>query len=453
MQSLLIKRLFVIFFSIEASLLSFASHAAPNPDELFNLKFSKAKKDVDTGKMHALFIITNKSGKSIDDISVSLELVDAASNRVSLITLSDSMLGRVWLEKGKSKDVSFPLDSYPQQTDLIKTKFKTTKLNIKINKINFIVEPDDSTEPVTSNSRPLTVSKEKQLDAKRKAPIVYEPIYKRICQYGHPILVKGWSLDDYTRFVHFKTPEDEIIREKREPYFYIAINNENGLTTQLYYSDIEYYKDNLSYEEDLKKLISIPIISNISSNESDIANVFGEWDYKHNRKNGYKVVYAKPFCLRDKLLFGFYYEVENGSVVKAKGVGSKKGLISDIHDYRVFKGSIESPPFRAGVQHYGDEPQLKDGPIDILLDFILHKEIGDVNEASKLLIYELRDNQKLFSQTEADIEIDSRTLTYQAISRDEGSYKVHVEYSLKNGTRVKRTYEMLFVDSKWRVSQ
>jgi hypothetical protein len=62
-------------------------------------------------------------------------------------------------------------------------------------------------------------------------------------------------------------------------------------------------------------------------------------------------------------------------------------------------------------------------------------------------------NQKFFGQTEADVEIDTRTLTYQAISRDERSYKVHVEYSLKNVRLVKNTYEMLFVDRKWRVSQ
>jgi hypothetical protein len=453
MKFLLLKRLLAIIFFIGALLVSFAIYAAPNPDELFTTQFSEARKESDTDKKHAFFSITNKGKKNIDDIIASLELVDAGGSRISFIVISDLTPGKVWLEAGKSRQVSFPLDTYPKETELIGTQFATTKLNIKINKINFIAEPDDSGKSVSSHTKALPTLAEKGSNLTPGTHIVYDPIYERICQYGHPILVKGWSQDKGTRFVHFKNPEYEKNPEKNAPYFYIALDNENGITTQWYYNDLEQYKDDATYDEDLKKLTSIPIITHVSSRESDVTNVFGEWDYKHQRKNGYKIVFAKPFCFHNKLLVGFYYEMENGAMIKAGGRSTRKELISDIHDYRIFNGSIDSPNFNTGVHYYGDEPQLKNGPIYNLLDFILFKEMGNTNKASALLTYELRNNQQVYGQTEVGIEINTHSLTYQAISRDKRSYKVLVEYLLINGKSIKKTYEMLFVDGKWRVSQ
>ncbi|MES2824832.1 MAG: hypothetical protein V4732_14605 [Pseudomonadota bacterium] len=446
MKHLLIKRLLAIIFCIGALLTSFTLYAAPNPEELFATQFSEARREANSGKKYASFSITNKGNKDIDDIIASAELVDAGGNRISFMVISDLTPGRVWLETGKSRQVSFPLDAYPKEKELIDAGFSTAKLNIKINKINFINELDDSGKSVSSK-------KKKERNLSRSADIVYDPIYERICQYGHPIFVTGSSLDKGTRFVHFKNSEYEKNQQKNAPYFYIALNNEDGITTQLYYSDLEQYKEDATYDEDLKKLNSIPIITHVSAKESDIANVFGKWDYKHKRKNGYKIVFAKPFCFHNKLLFGFYYEMENGSMKKTSGIGTRKGLISDIHDYRTFKGSTYSTYFNDGVHHYGDEPQLKNGPIDNLLDFILFKEMGDTDKASGLLTDELRNNQQLYGQTEAEIEINTHTLTYQANSRDKNSYKVLIKYSLKNGKSIKNTYEMLFVDGRWRVSQ
>lgn len=288
-------------------------------------------------------------------------------------------------------------------------------------------------------------------DKKQNTQIIYDPIFEKICEYGHPILVTGWSLDKTTRFVHFKNPEYEKNKEKQNPYFYIALNNEDGITTQLGYSDMEQYKEDRIYNDDLKKLNSIPIIiDGVIRNEEYIASLFGKWDYQHKRKNGYRVIFEKPFCFQQKLHLGFLYEMENSVMIKTKGFTNKKNMIAAMHDYRTYSGTKSY--FNERTHHYGDEPQLKDGPVDSLLDFILFKELGEAEEARKLISYEQMHihSNNFYIQSELEAEIDTKTLIYKVINQTPDSVKVLIEYSLKNGKSISDIYEVKLIEGKWR---
>lgn len=440
-----------MIFTICLLLIGNGTCALAPTDDILDTKFSSLKKLPGTDNKQALFRLTNKSTKDIDDIIVSLELANAYGERMSFIAISDLNPGSIWLKAENSREVSFPLDAYSDALRLMETQPTSAILKVTINKIVFANE--NSPKPDNTNTEVIAITKT-PAGKKQNTEIIYDPIFEKICEYGHPILVTGWSLDKTTRFVHFKNPEYEKNKERQTPYFYIALNGEDGITTQLGYSDLAQYKEDKIYNDDLKKLTSIPIIvDGVVRNEDYIASLFGKWDYQHKRKNGYRVIFEKPFCFQQKLHLGFLYEMENSKMIKTKGFTNRKNLITSIHDYRTYTGTKSY--FNERTHHYGDEPQLKDGPVDSLLDFVLFKELGEAEEARKLISYEQMHihNNNFYIQSEFGVEIDTKTLTYKVINHAPDSVNVLVVYSLKNGKPVNEIYEVKLIEGKWRINK
>ena len=87
--------------------------------------------------------------------------------------------------------------------------------------------------PVTENTdTPQTENETIQIN--------YYPVYEHICEYGHPILVTGWSLDEITRFIHLKNYgyKSDDPAPAQYPYFYLSLSDDNRISNGRRINDV-----------------------------------------------------------------------------------------------------------------------------------------------------------------------------------------------------------------------
>ncbi|MGL6162206.1 hypothetical protein [Microbulbifer sp.] len=281
-------------------------------------------------------------------------------------------------------------------------------------------------------------------------------IYKVICQVGHPVLVSRQDLDT-AYLVHFKGPFVQTVGDDDKHRFaHLALEDADtgSWTTTIYYDRIEGYLDN-AIKGELLQTLRIPMIDSLLPSEGALVDKLGRWDYEHPRSgNKKRVVYAQRVCMQGQLRPGAYFDIVDGRLTRAKAVKDRERLTQVIYDQRTY--SEENPIYSIQDDFiaYGEEPVARDGALDVLLEFVVARELGQWDKAYEHLGMERGTDEslrRLSRPTEEGVEMDVASLKYRTVGYQDETLEVLVEYNLMNGTHVQHRYGLRPFNGRWRI--
>lgn len=284
-----------------------------------------------------------------------------------------------------------------------------------------------------------------------------ESIFKVICQVGHPVLVSRRDSDD-ARLVHFKGPfvqKGDSDDKHRFAYLVLEDLESGSWTTTVYYDRIEGYLSN-ALQGELLRTLKIPMIEDVPATESALIDMLGPWDSEHSRAGDHKrVVYTQRACVQGQLRPGTYFDIENGRVTRAKAATDRERLTRVVHDLRTFSDEDPTYAVQDSFVAYGEQPIARDGALDILLEFVVAKELGRWNQAYEHLGIERGTDEtlrKMAQPSEDGMEIDVASLKYRTVGYQDATLEVLVDYNLENGSHIQHRYGLRPFNGRWRIN-
>ncbi|MDH5325480.1 MAG: hypothetical protein OEZ68_12400 [Gammaproteobacteria bacterium] len=300
---------------------------------------------------------------------------------------------------------------------------------------------------------PLSVPKVPDQPPKNTA---YLPnnIYEVVCKLGHPFMVKSWDLDPDTRFVYFVGPFTSKPDESNPTvynYMYISIPGINRTRSQttLFMESVDAEPTEVQHEE-LSRFL-IPRIQGIPDRLAEVKKTLGEAAAERELSSGRtRMVFDGHMCVGEQYLAGMYIDVENGQIVKAKGVEHPEKL------KWVLSGG-RSPLPDTEPTYYTDMYMRTPDAQSRLLIFLELREKGDKEGASEHLALgyfpfpNLVDEITVDPHPQGKLEFD--TATYQTLRYSLEEMEIRTTYQLDTGVHVKAIYKMRLQDERWGVSQ
>ncbi len=256
-------------------------------------------------------------------------------------------------------------------------------------------------------------------------------VFESVCRLGHPVAVLGWDLDPETRFVYFAGPfvedknaEDSLVSE----YIYKAIQGpeRRSVSTSLMLNADSV--DLTRQKPDELQRYTIPRLTAVGSNISENIALLGEPTVVHERKSAsqQRYVFARKFCLGEQLLEGIYLDVDDGQVVKAKGVEHPERL-------KWLLSRNRPPEPDAKATYYLDVSPLEGSPQAAAVAFIETRERGDEVRTRRRVWEEqsLPDRiDALVKPTRPGARIDHAELRYQTTRYSLDEVEVVVRYAM-----------------------
>lgn len=114
-----------------------AEALSASTQDLFSATFSKIRKHHYVNSDYAFFIVTNLSQQDIDDVVLSLALIDSNNEVLTRTAVNVVTPGIIWLHAGESTQLGVPLDSHPDAKALMLSSPESARLEIKIRSITF----------------------------------------------------------------------------------------------------------------------------------------------------------------------------------------------------------------------------------------------------------------------------------------------------------------------------
>jgi hypothetical protein len=305
-----------------------------------------------------------------------------------------------------------------------------------------------TTRAVATTPIPPPVPQRAPLDVSRFS----NNIYKNICLIGRPFLVKGWTLDPDTRFVYFTGPFTKSNDgSEPKPYLYMSIPapQRQRIHTTLLLNDIE-REPALEKPGELQKF-QLPSLAAVDSNPAKIEQRFGKPDVTRELKRSgrTRIIYNRRVCFNAKLLAGMYFDIEDGEVVKAKGVGHPESM------KWVMSGNRPPAPDTQPT-YYLDQKPREDSPQAILIGLIASRESGDADGARELISSREMAPAKIaevIKDSQPGKDIKYETLTYQTTRYKLDEVDVTVRYQLENGRDIVASHQLRKEEDGWRVSR
>jgi len=278
-------------------------------------------------------------------------------------------------------------------------------------------------------------------------------IYDAICKLGHPFMVAGWDMDEYTRFLYFAGPFDDRPNDPDSPvykYQYISIPgvDRTRTTTTLYMDSVNVDPADIHHDE-LERFL-VPRITGIPDRPDQARSILGEPAAVRELSSGRtRMIFHRYLCMGDKSLAGMYLDIEDGVVVKAKGVEHPERM------KWVVSGGRPPPPDPEPT-YYTDMYLREPDAQGALFYFVRARENGDAEKAAKYLATGYFPFPELVERITADPHPDGTleftTATYQALKYQLDAMEIKVTYRLDTGLKIVAVYEMRLRDEEWKVS-
>src|SRR5690606_32031640 len=114
----MLKRFFILTLSFTA-LSAHSQEDFENSENLFSSSFSEIRQHHYVNSQYAFFTVTNLGKRDIDDVVLSLALVDSNNEALSRNAVTDATPGMIWLKSGESVELGVPLDDHPDARTLL----------------------------------------------------------------------------------------------------------------------------------------------------------------------------------------------------------------------------------------------------------------------------------------------------------------------------------------------
>lgn len=116
--------------------LSISAAASNAQDDVFQSSFKEVRQ---TGfGLYGIFSVTNKSGKDIDDVRLSVYLKSTDGEILSATAITDATPGLVWQRDGEAIEVEIPLDRRPAAEAALEQHPDETVLEIIVEEIVYM---------------------------------------------------------------------------------------------------------------------------------------------------------------------------------------------------------------------------------------------------------------------------------------------------------------------------
>src|SRR5690606_17608448 len=108
--------------------------------KLFSSTFSEVRKHHYVNSQYAFFTVTNIGQQDIDDVVLSLALLDSQNEALSRNAVNVITPGMIWLKAGESIELGVPLDDHPDAKTLMAENPNAASLQIEVRSIKFMNE-------------------------------------------------------------------------------------------------------------------------------------------------------------------------------------------------------------------------------------------------------------------------------------------------------------------------
>jgi hypothetical protein len=279
-------------------------------------------------------------------------------------------------------------------------------------------------------------------------------IYEVVCRLGHPFMVKNWDLDPDTRFVYFVGPFTSDPGDSNPTvynYMYVSIPgiNRTRWHNTLFMESVDVEPAEIQHEE--LSHFQIPHIQGIPARPAEAMKILGEPAAERELSSGRtRMVFDGHMCVGEQYFAGMYIDVENGHIVKAKGIKHPEKLKWVLSGGRPPSPDTE-PTYYTDMYMRTPEAQNR------LLVFLELREKGDKEGASEHLApgYFPFPNQvdEITEDPHPQGKLEFDTATYQTLRYSLDEMEIRTTYQLDTGIQVKAIYKMRLQDERWGVSQ
>jgi hypothetical protein len=179
----------------------------------------------------------------------------------------------------------------------------------------------DAPPPADVSPEPATVESEPRLPpppvrAALDSRYLPSDIYEAICRLGKPVLVKGWPRDPSTRFVYFAGPFRLGVASQSWDYLYMSLDapgRRRVMTT------LRLPREHIGL--DYAKPKELPTMQGMEADITRVQQSFGWPALVRDLPSGeQRFIFDRKICLGEQLLEGMYLDVDDGQVVRARGI-------------------------------------------------------------------------------------------------------------------------------------
>jgi hypothetical protein len=195
----------------------------------------------------------------------------------------------------------------------------------------------------------------------------------------------------------------------------------------------------------------IPHIQGIPVRQAEAMKILGEPAAERELSSGRtRMVFDGHMCVGEQYIPGMYIDVENGHIVKAKGIKHPEKL------KWVLSGGRPPTPDTEPTYYTDMYMRTPDAQVTLLV-FLELREEGDKEGASEHLAsgYFPFPNQvdEITEDPHPQGKLEFDTATYQTLRYSLDEMKIRTTYQLDTGIQVKAIYNMRLQEGRWGVSQ